>query len=105
MDLKKNFGKKIREIRIKKGFSQEKTAELIGIDPVNYSRIENGLSFPKPENIVKISHILNVEISELFQFTQIQDYEKILSIVIEKLKSDKDATLLTYKFLNSLGKV
>ncbi len=105
MDLKKNFGKKLRTIRTTKGFTQEKMAEKIEIQPENYSRIENGLSFPKPENIVKISKILNIELAELFQFSDLNDYDKILAVVIDKLQNDKDATIITYKFLKSLGKL
>ena len=105
MDIKKYFGKRLREIRLSKEFTQEKMAEKIGIQPENYSRLENGLSFPKPENLVKISEILEVEIAELFQFTHISDYEKILASIISKLKNDKETAVITYKFLKSLGKI
>lgn len=71
----------------------------------SYSRIENGLSFPKPENIVKISKVLNVEIAELFQFSQLSDYTHILEQVIKKLQNDADSTMLVYKFLRTLGKI
>lgn len=105
MDIKNKFGKRLRELRIGQNLTQEKMAEQIGIQPENYSRIENGLSFPKPENIVKISKTLNVEVAELFQFTHINDYEKILESIIQKLRNDKEATVITYKFLKSLGKL
>lgn len=103
--MKKMFGKRLREIRTAKMLTQETVAELIGIKPENYSRIENGLSFPKPENIVKLSEVLGVEIAELFQFTHINDYEQILDTIISKLKNDKETTVITYKFLKSLGKL
>lgn len=103
--MKKMFGKRLREIRTAKMLTQETVAELIGIKPENYSRIENGLSFPKPENIVKLSEVLGVEIAELFQFTHINDYEQILDTIISKLKNDKETTVITYKFLKSLGKI
>ncbi len=103
--MKKLFGKRLRELRIQKGLTQEKMAEYIGIKPENYSRIENGLSFPKPENIVKISKVLNVEIAELFQFSQLSDYTHILEQVIKKLQNDADSTMLVYKFLRTLGKI
>ncbi len=103
--MKELFGKRLREIRTQKGLTQEKVAELVGIQPENYSRIENGLSFPKPENIVKISNVLNVEIAELFQFSQLSDYNHILEQIIKKLQNDTDATMLVYKFLKTLGKI
>lgn len=105
MDIKKEFGKILRDIRISRHLTQEKMAENIGIQPENYSRIENGLSFPKPENIVKISKVLGVEVAELFQFSHLNDYDKILEAIINKLKNDKDATVMTYKFLKSIGKI
>ncbi len=103
--MKKMFGKRLREIRTAKMLTQETVAELIGIKPENYSRIENGLSFPKPENIVKLSEVLGVEIAELFQFTHINDYDKIVEAIIAKLKNDKETAIITYKFLKSLGKI
>ena len=105
MDIKKKFGKRLREIRTAKSLTQEKMAEQIEIQPENYSRIENGLSFPKPENLVKISNVLGVEIAELFHFYEIADYENILEKIIEKLHNDKEAAIITYKFLKSLGKL
>ena len=103
--MKKMFGQRLRELRTAKKLTQETVAELIDIKPENYSRIENGVSFPKPENIVKLSKVLDVEIAELFQFSHLNDYEKILDAIIEKLKSDKETTVITYKFLKSLGKL
>lgn len=52
-----------------------------------------------------LSKVLGVEIAEMFQFSLLNDYEKILDAIIEKLKSDKEATVITYKFLKSLGKL
>lgn len=103
--MKKLFGKKLRELRRQKNITQEQMAEKIDIKPENYSRIENGLSFPKPENIVKISKALEVEIAELFQFSNIDNYEQALEKIISKLKTDEQATAMTYKYLKSMGKI
>lgn len=105
MDMKKMFGKRLKELRTAKMLTQETVAELIDIQPENYSRLENGLSFPKPENLMKISKVLDVEIAELFQFSHLNDYDKILDAIIKKLQTDKDTTVVTYKFLKSLGKI
>ncbi len=105
MMIKKQFGKRLRELRINKELTQEKMSESIGIQPENYSRIENGLSFPKPENIEKISQVLGVEVVDLFQFKNLNNYEKILDALINKLKTDETAAVMAYKFLKSIGKI
>ena len=103
--MKKLFGKRLRELRTQKGLTQEKMAELIGIQPENYSRIELGHSFPKPENLLKMSQALSVELPELFQFQHFTDTEQILQIITEKLTQDAEARALVYKFLKALGKI
>lgn len=105
MDIKKNFGARLKELRIKKGLTQEKISEQIGIQPENYSRIEKGFAFPKPENIAKLSRVLQCEVSEMFQFSNLDNYEEIFQAVLNKIESDKDITILIYRFLKSLGKV
>ena len=105
MEIKKDFWKNLRKLRLKKNFTQEQVAEMINIQPENYSRIENGLSFPKPENIVKISQVLDIEIAELFQFSNISNYEQALEKIISKLQTDEQTTAMTYKYLRSMGKI
>ena len=105
MDIKKNFGTRLRELRIQRGLTQEKMSEIIGIQPENYSRIENGVSFPKPDNIAKMASALKVELSELFQFKHLDNYEEVLASLIDKLQTDKESPVLVYKFLKSLGKI
>ncbi len=102
--MKKQFGKRLREIRLRHNLTQEKLSELIGIKPENYSRIENGLSFPKPENIEKISSILNVEVFELFQFEFLKSSKEIKEAIFSAVEKDDDAAIMVYKFLKSIGK-
>lgn len=105
MDIKKKFGKRLREIRVNKNLTQEKMAESIGIQPENYSRIENGFSFPKPENIEKICSALNIELAELFQFEHLDNHKDIVNKIHKKIETDENTAILTYKFLKSLGKL
>ena len=44
-DIKKLFGRKIKELRIKQGYAQEHLAELIGVCERNLSKIECGCNF------------------------------------------------------------
>lgn len=45
MELKRNIGKRIKEIRKKRGLSQEKLSELVDIEQNTLSYIETGNNF------------------------------------------------------------
>ena len=49
MNLKKDFGKRLKELRTQKGITQYQLAEMSGIDPKHMSHIETGRSFPKAD--------------------------------------------------------
>ena len=42
MDLKKDFGLRLKELRNKRGITQSKLAEMVEIDPKHMSHIETG---------------------------------------------------------------
>ena len=44
MDLKKDFGLRLKELRTKKGITQYQLAEMVGVDPKHMSHIETGRS-------------------------------------------------------------
>jgi len=59
------IGEKIRELRVRKGFSQENMADELGMSTTNYSYIESGkvnLTIPKLEKVAKI---LEMDIFEI----------------------------------------
>jgi len=61
----KEFGKKIKEIRLKKEMSQADVAKILGVHPTYISGIERGLRNPSLLTMEKISKALNVSIGEL----------------------------------------
>ena len=67
-DLKKLFGENLKQIRKRKGLTQEKLAELIGMDTRNLCKMENGNHFPQAKNLEKIIEVLDINIIELFDF-------------------------------------
>ena len=67
-DITNKLGKRIQELRKSKGFTQSQLAELISVEVVTISRFENGIRFPKKENLERIAQVLNVEIKDLFDF-------------------------------------
>ena len=87
MSLKKNFGKRLKEIRKKKNMTQFQLAELSGIDEKHLSFIECGGSFPKADLIEKFAEILNVEPPEFFVFSHLKTKQVLLDEIFKKLKS------------------
>ena len=65
MNIQQEIAKKIREIRLKKGVSQEKLASLCNLDRTYISSIERGNRNISIKVLEKISIALNVKISEL----------------------------------------
>ena len=68
LSLKEDFGKSLKAIRTLKGITQEKLAELIGIEQRQLSRIETGKSFISFGTLEKICLVLDVAPAELFKF-------------------------------------
>ena len=69
-ELLKVVGKKIQEIRVKKGLSQVDLVGLIegNIDTTNISRIESGRTNTTLYNLYRISQALNVPLTHLVDF-------------------------------------
>ena len=60
------LGEQIRRLREEKNISQEKLAELAGIDRAYFGGIERGERNVAAINIVKIADALGVEVGQLF---------------------------------------
>lgn len=56
---------RIRELRIKSGYTQEYMAEKLGMRHNNYGKIERGITHLTIKRLEEIANILNVEKSEL----------------------------------------
>jgi transcriptional regulator with XRE-family HTH domain len=60
-----SFGKRVREERLKRGFSQEKFAELVGVHRTYIGMVERGEKNITIENIEKIAKALGISIDKL----------------------------------------
>lgn len=65
-NIKTKIGRKIRELRLRKKYSQEKLAELAGLHFTYVSSVERGERNISLENIERIAKALEVNIKELF---------------------------------------
>lgn len=105
MDLKKNLGKRIQELRKNQGITQEKLAEQISIDITSLSKIETGRNYPQPETLEKIALALSVDIEDLFKFKNNltkEDYIKLIYKNIELLKNNEEKLKFLYIVSSSL---
>lgn len=64
--IMEELGKRIRELRMQTGLSQEKFALKIGMDRTYFASVENGKRNVAICNIKKIADGLGVSLSELF---------------------------------------
>jgi len=62
-----NFGKKLRDFRIKRGLSQEDLSQLVGLHRTYIGGIERGERNPSLRNISKIAKALNTTIKSFFE--------------------------------------
>lgn len=103
-ELKKLFGKRVRLIRKSKNLTQEKLSEMTDMDPQHFCKMENGTHFPSPKNLVKIANALNVDIKELFKFSNIQN-EPLEKLFLEIQQLTPKETEFLKSFLKSLNKL
>lgn len=66
MNIQEKFGKRVRDLRTKKGVSQEALAFKAGIDRTYMTSVENGRRNISIQNIEKIIRALGVSIGDFF---------------------------------------
>ena len=97
------LGRKIRELRKERKWTQEYLSELLDINPKSVLRIESGQTFPTIQNIEKLSEVFEIEISDLFNnksFADIKDLKQEIFNTIETL--DYNKTRVLYNFLSAI---
>ncbi len=66
-DIKIKFGHRVRELRLSKGYSQEKLAELSDLDRTYIPGIESGKRNVSIVVVAKIAKAFQISISELME--------------------------------------
>lgn len=98
MNIKQKFGKKIREIRIKRSLTQEMLAEKLNISSKSLSQIELGNNFVSAETLDNLCNTLNILPNQLFNFDSdgVND-NNMLEELIKKLSNDRYLLKTIYK--------
>ena len=103
MDLKQMIGARIKEIRTKKGITQEQLSERMEINPKYLSSIERGKENPTLNTLIRLSKSLGVDLSEIFRFIQIEDPTERKNLIISLLeKADSEQLKLIFKILSAI---
>ncbi|MFC1983992.1 helix-turn-helix domain-containing protein [Chloroflexota bacterium] len=66
--IEKQFGKRLRELRLARGLSQEKLAFNSRMHRTYLGSVERGERNPSLKNIAAIAEALGVSLSQLFSF-------------------------------------
>lgn len=102
-ELKYLLGKRIKELRNKRGLSQQELSEMVNIDQRSLSSIECGNTFPS-KHLVFIANALEVSVQDLFDFEHItkteNDMKKFIFSNLDKL--DKNDIRTIYLLIKSM---
>lgn len=91
---KKAVGRRIRQIRVDKEYSQIEFGKLVGAGKSSISNWENGVELPTGERLLKLLDVTNISLNELFYGSSEKDIQNLYEQII-KLPKDDVKTLLT----------
>jgi len=67
-DIRGEFGKRLRKLRLEKGWTQEELADKAGMHFTYVGQIERGVRNPSLVNLQKLAKALNISSGKLFPF-------------------------------------
>lgn len=101
-DIKKLLGLKIKELRLKKGMTQEELSEKIGMVERNLSKIECGKNFVTADTLTNLIDALEIKPKDLFDFEYYKDENLIKCEIINAVNNNEIDLKILYKFYTAL---
>lgn len=102
LEIKKLLGQRIKELRTKKGLTQEQLTERLNVGQRTLSKIERGNAFVSAETLAKLLTALDVGIDELFNCVYLQEKEILKKELIEAIRTEQVDVKLMYQFYKSI---
>ena len=90
MNLKKCFGQNVQKYRKHRNLTQERLAELVGVDVTSISAVKTGKYFPSADNLSRIVEVLQVQFSDLFEFDSLRSNDEVFEDIISIISAFKD---------------
>ena len=98
------LGKRIAQLRTRKGLTQEKLAEMLHYSTNHISKLESARTNPSFELLFAISKALDVELKEIFNFDEFLPRKNIEREFGQLLKTaDTEKIRLAYKIFRSIN--
>ena len=107
MGIKKELGKKIKSLRIAKGYTQEKLSEMINISQKALSSIETGDNFVTADTLDKLIEALETSAEEMFATNKFKDVKELLKKInqnIALIGDDSERLEIILNLTNSLSR-
>lgn len=104
-DFYRNFGKRLKELRIKANLSQEQLAEKVGVATKTVSYWENAHNPVTLSKIPLIADALNIPVYKLFVFLDIEETtadKDYVSLLQSKTGKELDALFKVVRELQKL---
>ncbi len=105
MGIKKELGKKIKKMRVAKGYTQDKLSEMADISQKALSSIELGENFVTAETLDKLMVALETTSEELFATNQFKEPGELIREInknISEIGDDAYKLELVYNLTKSL---
>lgn len=105
MGIKKDLGKKIKRMRIKRGLTQEALSEAVEISQRTLSGIEIGENFCTAETLDKIINALETTPEELFALDHLKQEKDLINELCSSIHQlDGEKLEIAYKVVKGLLK-
>ncbi|MBR2524974.1 helix-turn-helix transcriptional regulator [bacterium] len=100
--LQQKLGARIKELRKNKGYTQEILAEKLDIGVRSLRKIESGGGMPSGNTLEKLTCVLDVTASELFDFEHLQTSSDLKELVFNMINSNPDKITDIYKIVRAI---
>ncbi len=75
-----DLSKRVKELRVRRGFSQEQLADLSGLSLRTIQRVENGETVPRGDTLKRLAVALQVSPDEIFDWQAIEDNNVLIML-------------------------
>lgn len=104
MGLKNQFGKKLQELRLVRGLTQEQLAEKADLSVGTITKIENGLRYPKAETLEMLKNVLMVSYIDFYDFESDNHINFDSKLLFELSLLNEKGKKILYDFSNKVLK-